>query len=80
MPSTVIDRVKFIGRHEPSILTFTNWHYQDIGENPQDADFAGNEDFESIVACPTETEECTRWLMAITSQEWTKTLLSSPQE
>jgi hypothetical protein len=53
MPSSVIDCVNFIGRCEPSILTFTNWHGQDIGENPQDTDLDGNEDLESIVADPT---------------------------
>jgi hypothetical protein len=52
MPSSVIDRVNFIGRHEPSILTFTNRHGQDIGENPQDTDLDGNEDLESVVADP----------------------------
>ena len=41
MPSSVIDRVNFIGRG------------QDIGENPQYADPAGNEDLESVVAYPT---------------------------
>jgi hypothetical protein len=35
MPTSVIDRVNFIGQREPSILTFTNQHGQDIGENPQ---------------------------------------------
>ncbi len=53
MPSSVIDHVNFIGWREPSILTFTNWHGQDIGENPQDIDLDGNEDLESIVADPT---------------------------
>jgi hypothetical protein len=51
--SSVIDRVNFIGRHEPSILTFTNRHGQDIDDNPQDADLDGNEDLESIIAHPT---------------------------
>jgi hypothetical protein len=53
MPSSVIDCVNFIGRCEPSILTFTNRHGQDIGENPQDTDLDGNEYSESIVADPT---------------------------
>ncbi len=34
-------------------MTFTNWHGQDIGENPQDTDLDRNEDLESIVADPT---------------------------
>jgi hypothetical protein len=53
MPSSVIDRVNFIGRREPSILTFTNRHGQYIGDNPQDADLDGNEDLESVIAYPT---------------------------
>jgi hypothetical protein len=53
MPSSVIDCVNFIGRRVPSILTFTNRHGQDIGENPQDADLDGNDDLESVVADPT---------------------------
>jgi hypothetical protein len=53
MLSSVIDRVNFIGWREPSILTFTNQHGQDIGDNPQDADLDGNENLESIIAHPT---------------------------
>jgi hypothetical protein len=53
MLSSVIDHVNFIGRRETSILTFTNRHGQDIGENPQDTDLDWNEDLESIVADPT---------------------------
>ncbi len=53
MPSSVIDVVNFIGWHEPSILTFTNRHGQDIVENPQDTDLDRNEDLESVVADPT---------------------------
>ena len=53
MPSSVIDHVNFIGRREPSILTFTNRHGQDIGDNPQVADLDGNEDLESVIAHPT---------------------------
>jgi hypothetical protein len=34
MPLLVIDRVNFLGRREPSILTFTSWrHGQNIGDN-----------------------------------------------
>jgi hypothetical protein len=54
MPSSIIDHVNFIGQHEPSILTFTNRHGQDIGENPQGADLAENEDLESVVVYSTE--------------------------
>jgi hypothetical protein len=53
MPSSVIDHVNFIGWREPSILTFTNRHGQDIGQNPQDTDLDGNKDLESVVADPT---------------------------
>ncbi len=55
MPLLVIDWVNFLGQHEPSILTFTNRHVQNIGDNPQDADSAGNDDEESIVEYPTNT-------------------------
>jgi hypothetical protein len=44
MPLLVINRVDFLGWCEPSILTFANRHGQNIGDNPQDADSAGNED------------------------------------
>jgi hypothetical protein len=53
VPSSIIDCVNFIGWREPSILTFTNQHGQDIGENPQDTDLHGNEDLESVVANST---------------------------
>jgi hypothetical protein len=53
MRSSVIDRVNFIGRCEPSILTFNNRHGQYISDSPQDADLDGNEDLESIIAYPT---------------------------
>ncbi len=38
---------------EPSILTSTNRHGQDISDNPQDADLDGNEVLESVFAHPT---------------------------
>ncbi len=40
---------------EPSNSTFTNRHGQNIGDNLQDADSAGNEDEESIIEYPTNT-------------------------
>jgi hypothetical protein len=55
IPLLVLDRVNFLGRREPSILTFTNRHGQNIGYNPQAADSAGNEDEEFIVEYPTDT-------------------------
>jgi hypothetical protein len=36
-----------------SILTFTNRHSQDIGDNPQDTDLDGDEDLESVIVHPT---------------------------
>ncbi len=55
MPLLVIDHVNILGWHEPSILTFTNRHGQNIGDNSQDADSSWNEDEESIVEYPTNT-------------------------
>jgi hypothetical protein len=57
MLSSVINHVNFIGWRGHSILTFTNRHGQDIGENPQDTDLDGNEDLESVVADPTYNTE-----------------------
>jgi hypothetical protein len=37
MPPLIIDHVNFVGWREPSILTFTHKHGQNIGDNPQDA-------------------------------------------
>jgi hypothetical protein len=55
MPLSVIDCINFLGWREPFILTFTNRHGQNIGDNPQDADSAGNEDKDSVVKYPTNT-------------------------
>ncbi len=49
MPLLVIDYVNYLGWHEPSILTFTNRHGQNIDNNPQNKYSAENEDMESIV-------------------------------
>ena len=38
MPAVVIERVNQIGKNEPSILTFTNRHGQEIGDTTQDFD------------------------------------------
>ena len=38
MPAVVIERVNQIGKNEPSILTFTNRHSQEIGDTTQDFD------------------------------------------
>jgi hypothetical protein len=34
---------------------FHQWHGQNIGDNQQDADSAGNEDMDSVVEYPTDT-------------------------
>jgi hypothetical protein len=36
MPPAVIERVNVLGKAEPSILTFTDWHGLEIGHYPQD--------------------------------------------
>jgi hypothetical protein len=42
MPPTVIDCINHLGRHEPAMLTFTDWQGHDIGDgNPQDANSVG---------------------------------------
>ena len=38
MPTAVIERVDQVGKNEPSILTFTNPHGQEIGDTTQDFD------------------------------------------
>jgi hypothetical protein len=55
MLQLVIDCVNYLGWCEPSILTSTNRHGQNISDSPQDADSSGNEDVESIVEYPTKT-------------------------
>jgi hypothetical protein len=44
MPPAVITRVNLLGKYEPSILTFTNWHGREIGDHPQDVEPGGNDD------------------------------------
>jgi hypothetical protein len=48
MPPTVIARVNLFGKNEPSILTFTNRHAQEISDHPQDFEPSGNDD-DSVV-------------------------------
>jgi hypothetical protein len=48
----VIDCVNVLGKKEPSILTFTNWHGQDIGDLTQDFEPCADEDDDSFVAHP----------------------------
>jgi hypothetical protein len=53
MPPMVIDYVNLLGQREPAVLTFTNQHGQDIGDNnPQDANSVGILDGNSIIICP----------------------------
>ena len=50
MPPAVIEHVNILGRHEPAILTITNWQGHDIGDsNPKDADPGGVMDYDSVI-------------------------------
>jgi hypothetical protein len=51
---TVIDCVNLLGINEPSILTFTNRHGQDIGDLAQDFEPRVDEDDNSFVAHPND--------------------------
>jgi hypothetical protein len=44
MPPAVIARVNLLGNVEPSILTFTNWHGWEIGDNTQNFKLSGDDD------------------------------------
>jgi hypothetical protein len=50
----VIDCVNLLGKNEPSILTFTNRHGQDIGDPAQDFEPRADEDDDSFVAHPND--------------------------
>jgi hypothetical protein len=50
----VIDCVNVLGINEPSILTFTNQHGQDIGDLAQNFEPCVNEDDDSFVAHPND--------------------------
>jgi hypothetical protein len=53
MQLAVIDCVNLLGQREPTMLTFTDWHGQDIGDNsPQDADSVGIPDDSLIIIHP----------------------------
>ncbi len=53
MPPAVIDHVNLLGQRKPAMLTFTNWHGQDIGDNnPQDANSVGILNDDSIIIHP----------------------------
>ena len=44
MPSTVIARVNLLGKVDPSILTFTDWHGREIGDYPRDPEPVKDDD------------------------------------
>ncbi len=44
MPPTVIAQVNLLGNIERSILTFTDWRGQEIGDHPQDFEPSGDDD------------------------------------
>jgi hypothetical protein len=44
MPPAVIARVNLLGKEEPSILTFTDWHGQKIGDDPRDPEPVEDDD------------------------------------
>jgi hypothetical protein len=53
MPPAVIDCVNLLGQCEPAMLTFTNRHGRDIGDNnPQDTNSVGILDEELIIIHP----------------------------
>jgi hypothetical protein len=54
VPPAVIDRVNLLGKNEPSILTFTNRHGQDIGDLTQNFEPRADEDDDSFVAHPND--------------------------
>ncbi len=54
VPPAVIDHVNLLGKNEPSILTFTNRHSQDIGDLAQDFEPCVDEDDNSFVAHPND--------------------------
>ncbi len=54
VPPAVIGCVNLLGINEPSILTFTNQHGQDIGDLTQDFELCVDEDDNSFVALPND--------------------------
>jgi hypothetical protein len=54
VPPAVIDCVNVLGINEPSILTFTNRHGQDIGDLAQDFEPCADEDDYSFAAHPND--------------------------
>ncbi len=54
VPPAVIDRVNLLGINEPSILTFTNRHGQDISDLAQDFEPRIDEDDNSFAPHPND--------------------------
>jgi hypothetical protein len=54
VPPAVIDHVNVLGINEPSILTFTIWHGQDIGDLAQNFEPCADEDDNFFVAHPND--------------------------
>ncbi len=54
VPPAVTDCVNLLGKNEPSILTFTNQHGQDIGDLAQDFEPRVDEDDIFFVAHPND--------------------------
>jgi hypothetical protein len=83
MPPAVIDHVNLLGWYKPALLTFTDQQGRDNGDsNPQDANSVGILDDNLIIIHPAveipgvdETHT-----LPLKLQEWTLTLMLSPQE
>ncbi len=54
VPPAVIDCVNVLGKNEPSMSTFINWHGQDIGDLAQDFEPSVDEDDDYFVAHPND--------------------------
>jgi hypothetical protein len=82
MLPAVIAQVNLLGNIEPSILTFTNQHGQEIGDQTQDFEPSGDDDnsfvkhltdeIPGVVPAPEDDAEL--------PEEWTRILMLSPQE
>ncbi len=83
VPPTVIDCVNLLGKNEPSILTFTNRHGQNIGDLAQDFEPCADEDDNSFVPQLNDEMNFQEWTcnrVTLNSQKWTQILMPSPQE
>ena len=77
MPAVVIERVNQIGKNEPSILTFTNRHGQEIGNTTQDFD-PGKMTILILNPLLMKLQEWSNLMTMMNLQEWTS--MPSPQE